>query len=81
MVLLIREPHATALSEQVKARLDGAGESASLRDYGVGAQILLDLGIKEMILLSNSHRPIVGLEGYGLKVVETREIPVGWGML
>ncbi len=81
VVLLIREPHATALSEQVKARLDGAGESASLRDYGVGAQILLDLGIKEMILLSNSHRPIVGLEGYGLKVVETREIPVGWGML
>jgi GTP cyclohydrolase II len=32
------------------------------------------------VLLSNSHRPIVGLEGHGLKVVETREIPVGWGM-
>ena len=81
VVLLIREPHPNALSEQIKARLEGTGESASLRDYGVGAQILLDLGIKEMILLSNSHRPIVGLEGYGLKVVETREIPVGWGML
>jgi 3,4-dihydroxy 2-butanone 4-phosphate synthase/GTP cyclohydrolase II len=81
VVLLIREPHATALSEQIKARLEGAPESASLRDYGVGAQILLDLGIREMVLLSNSHRPIVGLEGHGLKVVETREIPVGWGML
>jgi 3,4-dihydroxy 2-butanone 4-phosphate synthase/GTP cyclohydrolase II len=77
-VLLIREPNSTALSEQVKARLEGGGEGASLRDYGVGAQILLDLGIKEMILLSNSHRSIVGLEGHGLKVVETREIPLDW---
>jgi 3,4-dihydroxy 2-butanone 4-phosphate synthase/GTP cyclohydrolase II len=77
-VLLIREPHANALSEQVKARLEGRSESASLRDYGVGAQILLDLGIHEMILLSNSQRSIVGLEGYGLKVVEQRPIPAGW---
>ncbi len=73
-VLLIREPHATALSERVRARLEGRPEGAPLRDYGVGAQILLDLGIREMILLSNSHRSIVGLEGYGLKVVETRPI-------
>ena len=49
--------------------------SADLRDYGVGAQILLDLGIKDMILLSNASRNIVGLEGYGLRIVETRPIP------
>ena len=45
-----------------------------LRDYGVGAQILLDLGVREMILLSHAKRTIVGLDGYGLKVVEHRPI-------
>ena len=47
-----------------------------LRDYGVGAQILLDLGITDMILLSNTQRTIVGLEGFGLRVVETRSLSV-----
>ncbi len=46
-----------------------------LRDYGVGAQILRDLGVSEMILLTNHTRTIVGLDGYGLKVVERRPIP------
>ena len=46
-----------------------------LRDYGVGAQILLDLGIREMILLSNTKRTIIGLEGYDLEVIEQRPIP------
>ena len=46
-----------------------------LRDYGVGAQILLDLGVRDMILLSNTKRNIVGLEGYGLKITEQRPIP------
>jgi 3,4-dihydroxy 2-butanone 4-phosphate synthase/GTP cyclohydrolase II len=41
---------------------------ADLRDYGIGAQILLDLGVREMVLLSNSQRPVVGLEGYGLTI-------------
>jgi 3,4-dihydroxy 2-butanone 4-phosphate synthase / GTP cyclohydrolase II len=49
--------------------------SPVLRDYGVGAQILLDLGVREMILLTNVKRAIAGLEGYGLKVVGRRPIP------
>jgi 3,4-dihydroxy 2-butanone 4-phosphate synthase/GTP cyclohydrolase II len=40
-----------------------------LRDYGIGAQILSDLGVQTMILLSNTRRTIVGLEGHGLSVV------------
>ena len=50
-----------------------------LRDYGIGAQILLDLGVKNMILLTNTRRTIVGLEGYGLNIVEQRPIeePLG----
>jgi 3,4-dihydroxy 2-butanone 4-phosphate synthase/GTP cyclohydrolase II len=47
-----------------------------LRDYGVGAQILADLGVRDIILLSNSQRSIVGLEGFGLRLVETRPVPL-----
>ncbi|MEQ8964617.1 MAG: 3,4-dihydroxy-2-butanone-4-phosphate synthase [Azospirillaceae bacterium] len=53
----------------------GADAGRELRDYGVGAQILLDLGVGRMILLSNTPRTIVGLEGYGLTVEEQRPIP------
>jgi 3,4-dihydroxy 2-butanone 4-phosphate synthase/GTP cyclohydrolase II len=45
-----------------------------LRDYGVGAQILAELGIHDMILLTNSHRTPVALDGYGLNIVEKRQL-------
>ncbi len=50
------------------------GFGADLRDYGIGAQILVDLGVKELRLLTNNPKKIVGLEGYGLKVVE--QVPI-----
>jgi len=79
VVVLIREPHPTALSERVVAQAAAArGEapapSGALRDYGVGAQILLDLGVREMVLLSNTPKNIIGLDGYGLSVVDQRPI-------
>jgi 3,4-dihydroxy 2-butanone 4-phosphate synthase/GTP cyclohydrolase II len=46
------------------------GFEADLRDYGIGAQILVDLGLSTIRLLTNNPRKIVGLEGYGLKVKE-----------
>jgi len=49
---------------------EALGHKADLRDYGIGAQILVDLGIKQIKLLTNNPRKIVGLEGYGLKVSE-----------
>jgi len=49
---------------------EALGHKADLRDYGIGAQILVDLGIKNIRLLTNNPRKIVGLEGYGLKVIE-----------
>ena len=49
---------------------EALGFAPDLRDYGIGAQILVDLGVKEIRLLTNNPRKIVGFEGYGLKVVE-----------
>jgi 3,4-dihydroxy 2-butanone 4-phosphate synthase / GTP cyclohydrolase II len=75
IVVLIREPQPTSLSSRVKAQLEGTPNAqAELRDYGVGAQILFDLGVREMILLSNHKKNIIGLDGYGLSVVGTRSI-------
>jgi len=50
---------------------ESLGFPADLRDYGIGAQILADLGLKEIRLLTNNPKKVVGLEGYGLSVVET----------
>jgi len=50
------------------------GFKPDLRDYGIGAQILHDLGIRKMRLLTNNPKKIVGLEGYGLEVVE--QVPI-----
>jgi 3,4-dihydroxy 2-butanone 4-phosphate synthase/GTP cyclohydrolase II len=77
VIVVIRETRSTVLSERLQDELMAKADQGGgyLRDYGIGAQILLDLGIKEMVLLSNTERHIVGLEGYGLKVVETRPVP------
>ena len=52
------------------------GFKADLRDYGIGAQILQDLGVKNMRLMTNNPKKIVGLEGYGLEIVERVPIEV-----
>ena len=53
------------------------GFKADLRDYGVGAQILLDLGIRKLRIMTNNPRTIVGLEGYGIEIVGREPIEVG----
>ncbi|HQS95950.1 MAG: 3,4-dihydroxy-2-butanone-4-phosphate synthase [Novosphingobium sp. 17-62-19] len=52
-----------------------AGHDMELRSYGIGAQILADLGIHDMVLLTNSHHNLVALEGYGLNIVGEQAIP------
>ena len=80
VLVLIREPLETAVTDSLKAREARDQKTFSeLRDYGVGAQILLDLGVKEMIVLSNTQRTVVGLEGYGLSIVGQEPIAQGEG--
>ena len=81
VVVLIRESRSTYISDLL-LRKEESPDSVPrrLKEYGVGAQILLDLGIKDMVLLTNSAtKTIVGLEGYGLRVTGTRVVGSGFG--
>lgn len=74
VVVMIREHRKTALAERVRLLSSLPRPQRELRDYGIGAQILLDLGVKNMILLTNRRRTVIGLEGYGLNILEQRTI-------
>jgi len=58
---------------------EALGFKPDLRDYGIGAQILLDLGLKRIRLLTNNPRKIIGLEGYNLEITSTESLRVGRG--
>jgi 3,4-dihydroxy 2-butanone 4-phosphate synthase/GTP cyclohydrolase II len=73
-VVMLRESSPTTYSDAVTRHRGQVRSPVNLRDIGVGAQILADLGIHKLILLSNSHHHVVGVEGYGLQVVEHRAI-------
>lgn len=77
VIVLLRDTRKTVLSDAIRRQLGEhtPEEQGDLRDYGIGAQILIDLGVKEMVLLTNAKRMIVGLEGYGLKLCGYRPIP------
>ena len=75
VIVLIRDSNPRGLSNHIDERLGNDKASGSLRDYGVGAQILLDLGVRQMVLMSNVERAIVGLDGFGLRIVD--RVPIG----
>ena len=78
VVVIIRETGVSGVSDHVKAQRDHAvAHPVELRDIGAGAQILRDLGVRDMVVLSNSRRPLIGLDGYGLRVVSQEELSSG----
>jgi 3,4-dihydroxy 2-butanone 4-phosphate synthase / GTP cyclohydrolase II len=78
IVVLNRPMTGGLLSKVVAAKAaTGMPDPEDLRDYGVGAQILTELGVQDMILLSNSHHNLVALDGYGLSIVGERRIACG----
>ena len=74
VVVVLRDLPTAKLSDRVRAIITGEGTTTRLMDYGVGAQILVDLGVRNMILLTNTSKNVVGLDGYGLQIVEQRKI-------
>jgi 3,4-dihydroxy 2-butanone 4-phosphate synthase/GTP cyclohydrolase II len=75
VMVILHDLRAQSLLDMVMGRHSGAGsQERLLRDNGIGAQILADLGMHDIVLLSNSDRTIVGLQGYGLNVVGRREL-------
>ena len=78
VVVVLRDGRPTSVSEQVQlGGRDRRVAPPEIRDYGIGAQILSDLGVRDMVRLSDNPRPLVGLEGYGLRVAETRALRKG----
>ena len=79
VIVVINKPMKGVVSRFMQLRAEGkqagAPEIEELRDYGGGAQILTELGVQDMILLTNTHHTLVGLEGYGLSIVGERPIP------
>jgi len=76
VIVLINRQRADAFTTAVRRQ---AGEDIEvpmeeLRDYGVGAMILAELGVHDMVLLTNTHHTLVGLDGYGLSIVGERRI-------
>ena len=76
VIVVINRPRADqfTVALQAKAGLLPQEDMEELRDYGVGAMILTELGVEEMVLLTNTHHTLIGLDGYGLSIVGERPI-------
>ena len=75
VVVVINRPRPDGLTLAIHARTGApVPDMEELRDYGVGAMILNELGVEDMVLLTNTHHTLVGLDGYGLRVVEERPL-------
>jgi 3,4-dihydroxy 2-butanone 4-phosphate synthase/GTP cyclohydrolase II len=76
VIIVINRHRADAFTTAVKMKVGEPVEveMEELRDYGVGAMILAELGVHDMVLLTNTHHTLVGLDGYGLSIVGERKI-------
>ncbi|MFN2258519.1 MAG: 3,4-dihydroxy-2-butanone-4-phosphate synthase [Parasphingopyxis sp.] len=77
IVVVINRTMQGAFTQALKLKTGEARpDMEELRDYGVGAQILTELGVQDMILLTNTHHSLVGLDAYGLSIVGERAVEI-----
>ena len=75
VIILIRDTSPESLSKKITKSINKSNlDNDHLRDYGVGAQILSDLGVKEMTILSNSQKTAIGLDGFGLTIKNWKKL-------
>ena len=75
IIILIRDSSPASLSKNIAQSINQSNhDTYQLRDYGVGAQILIDLGVKNMTILSNSKKMVKGLEGFGLTIKNWKKL-------
>ena len=74
VLVILRQPAESITQLLGNGETQPQNKEKSLRNYGTGAQILLDLGVKDMTLLTNSKKAVIGLEGYGLKICGYKKI-------
>ena len=72
IIVVLMPDRENGMAQEIRRAI---AQETGLRYYGIGAQILADLGVGDMILLSNSHRNVVAIEGHGLNIVGERAIP------
>ena len=75
VAVFVQDPDPVSISARINGGRQAYHEAHAIRDYGVGAQILRDLGVQQMILLTSSNDKLTALEGFGLSVVGRRPIP------
>ena len=75
IIILIRDISSENLSKKISRNINNPTKnSKNIRDYGVGAQILLDLGVKNMTILSNTKATAIGLDGFGLSIKNWKKL-------
>lgn len=74
VVVFLNDPRPNVISERVNNLSPHRRPDPRLRDYGIGAQMLVDLGAQDLVLLSDRAQTLVGLDGYGLNVIQHRAL-------
>mgnify|MGYP003393206557 CR=1 FL=1 len=74
VAIFVHDPSRTSIADRINGGRQDYMTANATRDYGLGAQILIDLGVRDMILLTSSSRKLAALEGFGLQILERREI-------
>ncbi|MEZ5710490.1 MAG: 3,4-dihydroxy-2-butanone-4-phosphate synthase [Blastomonas sp.] len=79
VIIMIPRVQPDFIEVHVKGLKSKQDPTDQLRDYGVGAQVLTEIGVQDMVLLTNTSHDLVGLDAYGLRIVGQRAVPLGDG--